>query len=310
MPASDARTQHRTKGEGKPEALPSRLEGRLGLSVPREWWPSAPLLKSYEAAGFGWVQLHSPPAAVLRDARLCTGHAAATSVSLATTGLRAVVHAPGGLRAGTRDGDRALEGLLSYAAELGAAQVVYHALELPDAPASEDAARFETRSLATLAAVAERLEVTIAIENVCPVFPGPEPLSADPMALRALAQRISSPAVGLCVDAGHAHVIADLRHTGAERLIEPVLDAACAFHVHDNLGARWSPRTDIERGIDPLRLDLHLAPGQGTLPWAAVAPLLATHQAPLLLEVHPPHRPRASELVAGITELVAPAPAA
>ena len=56
---------------------PMPLAGRLGLSVPHEWWASAPLLKSYEAAGFAWVQLHSPPASVLGVARLTTTHALA-----------------------------------------------------------------------------------------------------------------------------------------------------------------------------------------------------------------------------------------
>ena len=36
------------------------LAGRLGIDVPHGWWASAPLLKSYEAAGFDWVQLQSP----------------------------------------------------------------------------------------------------------------------------------------------------------------------------------------------------------------------------------------------------------
>src|SRR5918996_4527411 len=114
------------------------LAGRLGLSVPYEWWASASLLKSYEAAGFEWVQLHSPPASVLRHAAQNRRHAAAAGAALATTGLGAVIHPPGDLRAGDPDSDRALEGLLSYAAELGASQVIYHALALPDAPESED----------------------------------------------------------------------------------------------------------------------------------------------------------------------------
>jgi sugar phosphate isomerase/epimerase len=67
------------------------------------------------------------------------------------------------------------------------------------------------------------------------------------------------------------------------------------FHLHDNLGARWRPSGD-ELGVDPLRLDLHLPPGRGTLPWQRVAPMLAAHGAPLVLEVQPPFRPRADDL--------------
>lgn len=293
-------------------ATPGRrdpLAGRVGLSVPYEWWASAPLLKSYEAAGFAWVQLHSPPASVLRDANQCRRHATAAGTALATTGLGAVIHAPGTLRAGDGASDRALEGLLSYAAELGASQVVYHALALPDAPSDEDALTAETASLATLARLAERLELTVAIENLCPTFPGPETVSASPLSLRGLAQRVDSEHVKLCLDLGHANVIADLRHTSLELLVEPVLDLVSVFHLHDNLGARWGPGAlGDEQGIDPLRLDLHLPPGRGTVPWDGLAALLAGHEAPLVLEVHAPFRPKASELFASTSALLAPGP--
>ena len=271
------------------------LGGRLGLSVPREWWPSAPLLKSYEAAGFDWVQLHSPPVSVLTDPRQLIRHAAAAAKGLATTGLAAIVHAPSGVRVGTPPGDRAFEGLLSYAAELGARQIVYHALAVPETTADGPARGAEAGSLARLARLAERLEVTIAIENLAPVYPGPEPGSAGPPVLRDLAMRIASERLGLCLDLGHAHVIADLRHTSVELLAEPVLDHVSVFHVHDNAGARRNPSRD-QLGIDPLRLDLHLPPGRGTLPWDRVAPSLSAHRAPIVLEVHPPYLPRAEEL--------------
>ena len=279
------------------------LTGRLGLSVPNEWWASAPLLKSYEAAGFDWVQLHSPPLSVLTVARLTTSHAVAAAAALATTSLGAVLHAPSNLRAGSREGDRAFEGLLSYAAELGAAQVVYHALALPEGRSSEAALLAEARSLTRHARVAERLEVTIALENLAPLYPGPETLSANPTMLRGLARRIGSPAISICLDLGHAHIAADLRNTSVELLCEPVLDQVGVFHLHDNLGARRLT-TDVKLGVDPLRLDLHLPPGRGTLPWPRVAPALAAHRAPLLLEVHPPFRPRASELVETVSSIL------
>ena len=279
------------------------LTGRLGLSMPYDWWPSAPLLKSYEAAGFEWVQLHSPPPSVLTDPRQLARHAAGAATSLGTTSLKAIVHAPSALRLGDPRADRAFEGLLSYAADLGAEQVVYHALAFADAPESEPARSAEERSLIALARMAERLEVTIAIENLAPLYPGPEQLSANPMTLRGLTQRTESDRVAICLDVGHAHICADLTHTGVERLCEPVLDLVSVFHVHDNLGARWTQRGD-ELGVDPLRFDLHLPPDRGSLPWHRVARLLAAHRAPLILEVHPPYRPRAAELASVLRRLL------
>jgi len=266
------------------------LQGRLGLNVPQDWWPAAQRLKGFEAAGFAFAQIHSPPAEILADPRQCTSLSRATAEAIATTGLETVLHAPNELRAGSRDDDRSFEGLLSYAAEIDAAFVVYHARNLPDEPGSEDLQLAETRSLGRLAGLAERLGTRIALENLAPFYPGPERLSHSPMVLRSLAHKLSSPAVGLCLDLGHAHIVSDLRHSDLRELIEPVLDSVAIFHLHDNLGARRGGKVVPE--LDPLRLDLHLPPGRGTLPWTGVSELLRMHPAPLMLEVHPPQRGR------------------
>jgi sugar phosphate isomerase/epimerase len=277
---------------------------RLGLSIPYDWWPAAPILKEIEAAGFRFVQVPSPPPSVLVSPRDAIKHAAALTEALGTAGLQPVLHGPGAVRAGTRDGNLAIEGLISYAAEVGATHVVYHAANLPDEPASEDARLAETRSLAAHAAQAERLGVIIALENLAPVYPCPDALSFTPSILRTMAKRISSPAVGLCLDIGHANIVARLRHTDPLELIEPALDRAVLFHLHDNLGARRGDSGSPE--LDPLRLDLHLPPGRGNVPWDRLAPLFARKGgAPLVLEVHPP-RPSAASLFEDAVEAVAP----
>ena len=84
--------------------------------------------------------------------------------------------------------------------------------------------------------------MTIALENLAPVFPGPEALSYTPRMLRTMAKRIDSPAIGVCLDVGHAHLVASLRRTDIAELIEPVLDRVAVFHLHDNLGARRGAR--------------------------------------------------------------------
>jgi sugar phosphate isomerase/epimerase len=276
---------------------------RLGLNIPYNWWPSAPILKEIEAAGFRYVQVPSPPPSVLANPRELIRHARALSDTLGTAGLRPLLHGPGSLQVGTGWGDQVFEGLLGYAAELNASHIVYHAANLPDEPASEDALLAETRSLAELAARAERLGVIIAIENLAPVYPATDALSFTPMTLRTMAKRISSPSVGLCMDLGHANIVAGLRRTDPLELIEPALDRVVLFHLHDNLGARRGDRGSPE--LDPLRLDLHLPPGRGTVPWDRLAPLVARKAAPLMLEVHPP-RPSAAHLFEAACDAVSP----
>lgn len=276
---------------------------RLGLNIPYNWWPSVPILKEIEAAGFRYVQVPSPPPSVLANPRQLIRHSQAVSDMLNTAGLRPILHGPGSLRVGTAWGDQIFEGLLGYAAEMDASHIVYHAANLPDEPASEDARLAETRSLAELAARAERLGVMIALENLAPVYPSRDALSFTPMILRTMAKRVSSPSVGLCMDIGHANVVASLRRTDPLELIEPALDRVVLFHLHDNLGARRGDPGPAE--LDPLRLDLHLPPGRGTVPWDRLAPLIARKAAPLMLEVHPP-RPSAAHLFEAARTAVSP----
>jgi sugar phosphate isomerase/epimerase len=262
-------------------------EDRIGLNIPYEWWASRTMLEEIEAAGFTFIQIPAPPASVLSDTRSCIRHARAVAGVTDATDLRSVVHAPGDLLAGEPVADRALAGTLSYAAECGAEQVVYHAQMVVDGRSAQDRLLAETRSLSVLARTAERLGVMLALENLAPVYPGPETVSANPLAVRALARRLSSPAVGLCLDIGHANVVAGLRRTSLHRMVAPVLDMVCLFHVHDNLGARWRA-ADQRPDLDPLRLDLHLAPGDGSINWFQTGALIRDHGAPMLLEVHPP----------------------
>jgi sugar phosphate isomerase/epimerase len=254
-----------------------------------------------EAAGFNWVQLHSPPRQVLTDVAPAARHATAARAVLATTGLRAVIHAPDDLLAGTPDHDRALAGLIDYATIAGAEIVVYHGRNIrPGARASERASAEEAslrRLLPRLAATG----VTLAIENLAPVYPGTAALSYAPGIVAELVDRLGLPNVGMCFDIGHAHIAAAARSCTVAELLEPVADRVVLFHVHDNLGDRR--RGDLP-GVDPIRLDLHLPPGRGTVPWDALAPILQAHRAPLQLEIHPSHRPTPIALAEITTSLL------
>ncbi len=72
-----------------------RPHRRLGLSIPYDWWPAAPILKEIEAAGFRFVQVPSPPPSVLVSPRDAIRHAAALSEALGTAGLARSCTAPG-----------------------------------------------------------------------------------------------------------------------------------------------------------------------------------------------------------------------
>jgi len=304
-------TIHRTRGWAGADPAPPQegrpLGGRMGLDIPRETWPTAPELKRLEACGYGWVQLHVPPIEMLADPVSAGRHADCLRAVLAPTGLCVVLHAPDDLHVGEPLHDAAVAGLLDYAVAVGASFVVCHAACLPIAEGAaadrvEDRLLAEERALRRFAKRAERAGVTIALENLAPIYPSAPLLSHAPLFVRDLVRRIDSPAVGMAFDLGHAHITAQ---TAGVSLVD-VLAAARAdvvlFHVHDNLGVRRGPGTPP--GIVPLRLDLHMAPGRGTLPWRTIAPLIRTHGAPLLLEVAAGQRPDPLRLATVSAELM------
>jgi len=287
------------------EARP--LGGRLGLDVPRETWPTAPELKRLEACGYGWVQMHAPPAAMLADPLSVRRHGDCLRAVLAPTSLHVVLHAPEDLDLGEPCHDAAFAGLLDLATAVGAHCVVYHAARLPVAQGAaadraEDRLLAEERALRRVAGRAERNGVTIAVENLAPAYPSAPLLSHAPLFVRDLVRRVDSPAVGMAFDLGHAHVTAQLAGVALVDVLAAARADAILFHVHDNLGVRHGPGTPP--GIVPLRLDLHMAPGRGTLPWRALAPLLRGHPAPLLMEVAPAQRPDPLRLATVSAELL------
>lgn len=290
-----------------PAADDRPLGGRLGLDVPRESWPTAPELKRLEACGYGWVQLHAPPIAMLADPVSVRRHGDCLRAVLAPTSLQVVLHAPDALQLGDPLHDAAFAGLLDCAVAVGATVVVYHGAQLPvaEGPAAdrvEDRLLAEERALRRFGAWAEDAGVVIAVENLAPVYPSPPLLSHAPLFVRDLVRRIDSPAVGMAFDLGHAHVTSQLAGVALADVLAAARTQVVLFHVHDNLGVRHGPGTPP--GIVPLRLDLHMAPGRGTLPWRALAPLLRTHPAPLLMEIAPGQRPEPLRLATVSGELL------
>ena len=280
--------------------------GRIGLNVHRDAWPTPALLAGYEAAGFTWVQVHTPPAAVLRERRHALRHARALRAVLDGTRMRLLLHAPDDLSVGTAEADAAFDGLLDHAAQAGAELVAYHGLNFAqaDGPAAarlRERAQLEERSLLPLLQRAQSLGVTIAIENLAPLYPGARRMCHDPLAVRDLVRRLASPAAGMLLDLGHLHITTDASRADICGLLAACAPDVVLFHVHDNLGAR---RGLDAPGIDPVKLDLHLPPGRGSLPWTRVAGTVSAHRAPVMLEVERSHRPALETLSAETLRLL------
>src|ERR1700750_2423758 len=207
---------------------------------------------------------------MLTERRHGLRHARAVRSALDGTGLRLLVHAPDDLSAGTSEHDRAFDGLLDYAATAGAELIAYHGLNFAEAdgPAAarlRERAQLEERSLIPRLQRAHSLGITVAIENLAPVYPaaGARRRCHDPLAVRDLVRRLDSPAAGMLLDLGHLHITADATRSDLGGVLAACAPDVVLFHAHDNLGCR---RSIDAPGIDPIKLDLHLPPGRGSLP--------------------------------------------
>jgi sugar phosphate isomerase/epimerase len=184
------------------------IAARLGINVPAQWWPTAPMLKGFEAAGFHWVQVHAPPRGVLCQPGHSARHAAALRTMLETCGLQLVMHGPDDLSAGTPEHDRALDGLLEYAAATGARYVVYHGANFAIADGGHQAAVTRDRARAEEAALHQRLSrleslgLTLVVENLRRSFRGSPACATRPRWCAAWFSASTPPGCAWCWTSG------------------------------------------------------------------------------------------------------------
>lgn len=153
------------------------------------------------------------------------------------------------------------------AVELGGPMVVVHpapaapdlAAIAPAQPARQDAL---LRSLEELAAIGQDLGVIYLIENL----PGNYWIGSQPAQLAAMLRQFNHPHIRMCFDTGHAHMTARVADALAQ-----CADLIAYLHVHDN----------------DAKADSHMIPGEGTLPWDALSPIMARlpQQTPAMIEL-------------------------
>jgi sugar phosphate isomerase/epimerase len=198
---------------------------------------------------------------------------------LLKTGLAYTVHAPlevNLMDLTAHDVQRdVLEASLWFANSIGADVVVCHAgqrlgprdarYSLREQFAAEQAALREAGDLA------EKLDVTIAVENYYPELPivrgAVYDYSVWPSQLAEQISAVDHPAVGLCLDVGHAALAAGVFGFDFLEECATVAPLVRHIHLHDNL-----VRTNVT-GVPPVSEhpvyglgDLHLPPGRGTIP--------------------------------------------
>ncbi len=168
-----------------------------------------------------------------------------------------------------------LNASIQFAGEIGANVVVCHAgqrLGARDARHSfKDQLDTERSALLEAGETAGELGVTIAVENYYPELPiilgAVYDYSVRPSELAEQLHAVDHPAVGLCLDVGHAALAANA--FGFDYFEECAAAAPLVRHVHlhDNLE---KPNLTGEPPVSEHPIyglgDLHLPPGRGTIP--------------------------------------------
>ena len=199
--------------------------------------------------------------------------------TLLQTDLAYTVHAPlevNLMDLGAYDLQRnVLEASLRFANAIGAEAVVCHAGQRVGSRDSrysfKDQLLAERYALREAGDLAGEFDVTIAVENYYPELPILHGVVYDySVWLSELAEQIVAvdhPAVGVCLDVGHAALAAGV--FGFDYLEECAATASLVrhIHLHDNL------RETNLTGVPPVSEhhvyglgDLHLPPGRGTIP--------------------------------------------
>jgi sugar phosphate isomerase/epimerase len=195
---------------------------------------------------------------------------------LGEAGHAYTVHAPHSLNLMDLDLHRAvLEASVAFAGGIEARVVVCHAGKREQRHARHrlgDQLAAEREALREAGDLAASLGVTLAVENSYPeppIYRGETyAYAAWPSELGGQVAATDHPAVGVCLDVGHAAVAASA--FGFDYLEECAAVAPLVrhLHLHDNLG-RPEPEGGEPRISERMVYgmgDLHLPPGRGTIP--------------------------------------------
>ncbi len=169
---------------------------------------------------------------------------------------------------------------LETAEQIPFAAAVLH-LGLKDTPWDEPAIEHSITAIEHLKAFAGPLGIRLLLENL-------QSEATTPEHLLHILRAGHFDSVGVCLDIGHLHLAqsADSASpdSGVHAAISTLGNRIAQLHLHDNHGpfgqsGAVSPNTSEMR-------DEHLWPGEGTIDWEIVAPILATlpESTPTLLE--------------------------
>ena len=253
----------------------------VGINHPGDCSNRPQSLELLKDVGADFVELLVSDLGIILGGCLDEFRMAQVSGSLLGTNLSYTVHAP--LEADLMDLNRQelqkeiLISSVRFAGEIGASTVVCHAgrrIASRDARyRPKDQLSAERAALREIGDTAAELGVTVAVENYLPdqlVLRGEVyDYSTWPSDLAEQVSAVDHPAVGICLDVGHAALAASF--FGFDYMKECAVAAPLVRHVHlhDNLSKTCESVDSLDYGDHVYGVgDLHLPPGRGSIPLA------------------------------------------
>ncbi len=236
-------------------------------------------LKALKSAGADFVEVWPENLGVILGGGLDTARLRAVDELLLETELAYTVHAPlevNLMDLSARDLQRdVLNASLRFAQGIGAEVVVCHAGQRVGARDARhsigEQLSAERSALREAGDLAGELSVTIAVENYYPDRPilrgAVYDYSVWPSQLAEQISAVDHPAVGVCLDVGHASLAAGFFGFDLVEECAAIAGLVRHVHLHDNL-----QRTNLtgEPQVSEHTVygmgDLHLPPGRGTIP--------------------------------------------
>ena len=279
-------------------------------------------LEASKRAGADFVELMPHDLGVILDGNLDASRLLPVQELLLEAGLAYTVHAPlevNLMDLAARQVQRdVLDASLRFAGSIGAQIVVCHAGQRI---ASRDARysfkgqlTVERRALREAGETAGELGITIAVENYYPELPlvrgAVYDYSVWPSELAEQLASVDHPAVGLCLDVGHAALAANVFGFDYFEECNAAAPLVRHVHLHDNL-----MKTNL-LGEPPVSEhlvyglgDLHLPPGMGTVPLEGLFRQVTFPEIPsCCVELSPDFYPLASQALRSARGLVEPTP--
>lgn len=168
---------------------------------------------------------------------------------------------------------------IELANRLGVTSIVIHSGRVPEdvwQESRDDLLAKEREELKRLGELAAKADVRIAVENLIADPLGKQAVyGADPRALNDQLSQINHPAIGGCLDFGHAFLSAPVLGFDYIDAISTFSEQVWHLHLHDNgglanLGHYVDSGDMIAMGVG----DTHMPMGWGNIPWAELLPCM------------------------------------